>query len=80
MKKEQKMVISETILTMLASEDVLKKDWDKKADEKWNNKGKNDKMKEEIQERYAKKVCILEKQEGKQFKNIMELRKIIKNH
>ena len=27
----------ETILTMLASEDVLKKDWDNEADERWNN-------------------------------------------
>jgi len=26
----------ESILTMLASEDVLKKDWDNKADERWN--------------------------------------------
>ena len=28
---------SETILTMLASEDVLKKDWENAADERWNN-------------------------------------------
>lgn len=27
----------EGILTMLASEDVLKKDWDNEADERWNN-------------------------------------------
>ncbi|MDD9953243.1 MAG: hypothetical protein OXR66_02825 [Candidatus Woesearchaeota archaeon] len=27
----------ESILTMLASEDVLKKDWDNKADERWND-------------------------------------------
>lgn len=27
----------ETILTMLASENVLKKDWDNEADERWNN-------------------------------------------
>ncbi|MBI2565198.1 hypothetical protein HYV79_04405 [Candidatus Woesearchaeota archaeon] len=26
----------ESILTMLASEEVLKKDWDNKADERWN--------------------------------------------
>ncbi len=26
----------ESILTMLASEDVLKKDWDNEADERWN--------------------------------------------
>ena len=26
----------ETILTMLASEEVLKKDWDNEADERWN--------------------------------------------
>jgi len=28
---------SETIMTMLASEDVLKKDWNNKLDERWNN-------------------------------------------
>lgn len=27
----------ETILTMLASEETLKKDWDNKADDRWNN-------------------------------------------
>ena len=27
----------ESIFTMLASEEVLKKDWDNKADERWNN-------------------------------------------
>jgi metal-responsive CopG/Arc/MetJ family transcriptional regulator len=27
----------EGILTMLASEEVLKKDWDNEADERWNN-------------------------------------------
>ena len=27
----------EGILTMLASEDVLKKDWDNEADERWND-------------------------------------------
>ncbi len=27
----------ESILTMLASEDALKKDWDNKMDERWNN-------------------------------------------
>jgi len=27
----------ESILTMLASENVLKKDWDNKMDERWNN-------------------------------------------
>jgi predicted CopG family antitoxin len=27
----------ESILTMLASEDVLNKDWDNKADERWND-------------------------------------------
>ena len=27
----------ESILTMLASEEVLKKDWDNEADERWNN-------------------------------------------
>ena len=28
---------SESILSMLASEDVLKKDWDNELDERWNN-------------------------------------------
>ena len=28
---------TESIYTMLASEDILKKDWDNKADERWNN-------------------------------------------
>ena len=28
---------SEGIMTMLASEDVLKKDWDNEADERWND-------------------------------------------
>ena len=27
----------ESILTMLASEEVLKKDWDNKSDERWDN-------------------------------------------
>ena len=27
----------ESIMTMLASEDVLKKDWDNELDERWNN-------------------------------------------
>ena len=27
---------SESILTMLASEDILKKDWENEADERWN--------------------------------------------
>ncbi len=33
----QKSKDSEGILTMLASEDVLKKDWDNRLDERWNN-------------------------------------------
>jgi len=28
---------SESILTMLASEEVLKKEWDNEADERWND-------------------------------------------
>ena len=28
---------SEGILTMLASEEILKKDWDNESDERWNN-------------------------------------------
>ena len=27
----------ESILTMLASEEILKKDWDNKPDERWDN-------------------------------------------
>ena len=27
----------ESVFTMLASEDVLRKEWDNKADERWNN-------------------------------------------
>jgi hypothetical protein len=33
----EKSVHKESILTMLASEDVLKKDWENEADERWNN-------------------------------------------
>ena len=28
---------SESIMTMLASEEILKKDWDNEFDERWNN-------------------------------------------
>lgn len=28
---------SESVMTMLASEDVLKKDWDNELDDRWNN-------------------------------------------
>lgn len=28
---------NESVLTMLASEDVLKKDWDNKLDDRWDN-------------------------------------------
>ncbi|MFH1585544.1 MAG: hypothetical protein ABIB79_02155 [archaeon] len=28
---------NDSIMTMLASEDVLKKDWDNELDERWNN-------------------------------------------
>jgi len=28
---------SESIMTMLTSEEVLKKDWDNQSDERWNN-------------------------------------------
>ncbi len=28
---------NESILTMLASEEILKKDWDNELDERWNN-------------------------------------------
>ena len=33
----EKYAHKENILTMLASEEVLKKDWDNNADERWNN-------------------------------------------
>lgn len=33
----QKHPESESIMTMLASEEVLKKDWDNELDERWNN-------------------------------------------
>ena len=33
----EKYAHKENILTMLASEKVLKKDWDNNADERWNN-------------------------------------------
>ena len=33
----KKSTNKESILTMLASEKVLKKDWDNKLDERWNN-------------------------------------------
>ena len=37
MKISQLLRSSESIMTMLASEDVLKKDWDNELDERWNN-------------------------------------------
>lgn len=37
LEKLDKNSNKEGILTMLASEEVLKKDWDNKADERWNN-------------------------------------------
>jgi predicted CopG family antitoxin len=33
----EKQKSKESILTMLASEDVLKSDWDNEADERWND-------------------------------------------
>jgi predicted CopG family antitoxin len=33
----EKSVDKESVLTMLASEDVLKKDWENEVDEQWNN-------------------------------------------
>jgi hypothetical protein len=33
----EKSISKETILTMLASEDVLKKDWDNELDNRWDN-------------------------------------------
>ncbi|MBI2145629.1 hypothetical protein HYU18_04910 [Candidatus Woesearchaeota archaeon] len=37
LEKLEKSQEYESVLTMLASEAVLKKDWDNKADERWNN-------------------------------------------
>lgn len=37
LEKLDKNKNKEGILTMLASEEVLKKDWDNEADERWNN-------------------------------------------
>ena len=36
-KELEKIPNNEGIMTMLASEQVLKKDWDNKLDERWNN-------------------------------------------
>ena len=36
LEKLEKHPDKESILTMLASEEVLKKDWDNKLDERWN--------------------------------------------
>jgi metal-responsive CopG/Arc/MetJ family transcriptional regulator len=37
LEKLEKSLNKESILTMLASEEVLKKDWDNEPDERWNN-------------------------------------------
>ncbi len=37
LEKLDNSINHESILTMLASEKVLKKDWDNEADERWNN-------------------------------------------
>lgn len=37
LEKIDEMPKSESFLTMLASENSLKKDWDNKPDERWNN-------------------------------------------
>lgn len=37
LEKIEKHPHRETLLTMLASEEVLRKDWDNEADERWNN-------------------------------------------
>lgn len=36
-KTKKGIMTREGILTMLASEEILKKDWDNKQDERWNN-------------------------------------------
>jgi hypothetical protein len=37
LQKLDKHPKNESIMTMFASEDVLKKDWDNEADERWND-------------------------------------------
>lgn len=37
LKKLESHPQNESIITMFASEDVLKKDWDNKADDRWDN-------------------------------------------
>lgn len=36
-KELEKISNNESIITMLASEETLKKDWDNELDERWNN-------------------------------------------
>lgn len=40
LEKLEKSPDKESILTMLASEEVLKKDWDNKSDKRWNKVNK----------------------------------------
>ena len=37
LKKLEEHPQNESIMTMFASEEVLRKDWDNEADERWNN-------------------------------------------
>ena len=37
LEKLESLKDNESIMTMLASEEVLEKDWDNEEDEKWNN-------------------------------------------
>jgi len=37
LQKLEKHPKNESIMTMFASEDVLRKDWENEADERWNN-------------------------------------------
>ena len=37
LEKLEKHPNAESIMTMLASEQILKKDWNNEADERWNN-------------------------------------------
>jgi len=37
MEKIKKIMENESVMNMFASQEVLKKDWDNKMDERWNN-------------------------------------------
>ena len=37
MEKIKKIMENESVMNMFASQEILKKDWDNKMDERWNN-------------------------------------------